>query len=474
MQHARTSCQLQHVHTPDSCTKIPSTGGIPCHDNTLTTTRIPNAQQWIDTTTGRLATDPTSWMQAVHWAAGSGIYTPTSAHSPLWGTTTVRIAQELKALSECRPGIDYLAKKLGVSERTVQYHLALLREAGLLVYRTKGTRRRSGGNVASHFERVIPVAFDEALGIRTKVLRDDDAWVQRVPVGIAEQGRKLIGKLARKAARKVRRRPAQNRVLKQERCTPMSVAQPVSSSTSTSNLFPSESKLSASGKKSSPTPKQQKARRRTMNTVGRRYQLARQLIQQVPWLGRASVARIAWIVRGVADAGWSVDEVRALVDSYGPVARVVHRPSGFLANRLTGHALWCTDYRRAQLVTQWRDNSRATARRHDEWQAPVTGPQNPGIRAYVQRTFNQIKHQQLAADNVLLDDSDLDIESLTRDQVISMRAAAEANPALIDAALALMDERDVRRLYTNRLVDQSQKTYTGYTSISPWQEATYA
>ncbi len=142
--------------------------------------RVTEADQWIDTTTGRIAPEAYSWMQAVHWIAGCGLYDQEPGHGPKWGPTTVAIAQEIAALTECRPSIDYLARKLGVSERTVQYHLAHLRAAGLLVYRSKGTRLAGRVRLASVYERVIPAQFDQALGIRT-VLRDETAPPTRGP-----------------------------------------------------------------------------------------------------------------------------------------------------------------------------------------------------------------------------------------------------------------------------------------------------
>ncbi|MEU9703078.1 helix-turn-helix domain-containing protein [Streptomyces sp. NPDC047981] len=414
--------------------------------------------QWISTTTGRVASDPYSWMQAVHWVGGSGLYTPSRSHGPQWGPTTVALAQLLSALAECRPGIDYLARKLGASERTVQYHLDMLRESGLLVYRSKGTRAAGRVRLASVYERVIPAEFDQALGIRT-VQRDETAPTHtRVPVGIAEEGRALIGKLAKKAARKVRRKSSKARRAPGLDCTPMQVG---TSAVSTAGDLPvpSESKL-ASGKKVSPTPKQQKPKARKLNAVGRRHQLARELISQVPWLANAAVPRIAWVARHVADAGWSVDDVRAfLALAADPDAR---RPSALLAHRLKGaHLLWDTPAKRAAAVEAWRDCRTATAERHVEWQVEQPGPSSQAVR----RLFAEATAAMQAA---LVDDtaasvvdatSELALEDLPRHLVIDMRAAAEADLELITAALETgMSERDARRLYTNRLVDRALRT----------------
>ncbi|MET9436970.1 helix-turn-helix domain-containing protein [Streptomyces sp. NPDC006551] len=463
MQYAHASCQLPHARTGVSSPISVSSGDIPCQRTgtqapSQAALQVPANLQWIGTTTGRIATDAYSWMQAVHWVGGSGLYEPSRNHGPKWGPTTVVIAQEMSALSECRPSVAYLARKLGLSERTVQYHLDMLREAGLLVYRSKGTRVTGRVRLASVFERVIPVEFDEALGIRT-VLRDETAPAyQRVPVGIAEQGRKLIGKLAKKAARKVRRKPSRKPKTVGSDCTPMQVG---TSTVSTAGdlTLPSESKL-ASGEKSSPTPKQQKPKARKLNTVGRRYQLARELIATVPWLANAALPRIAWVIRHVADAGWTVDEVRAfLALAADPNVR---RPSALLAHRLKGaHLLWDTNAKRTTAVEAWRDCQTATARRHTEWQVDQDGPASRAVQRLLKDAVAAVEATVLRGLETTVIDADtcLALEDLPRDVVIDMRAAAEADPALITTAIETgMSENDARRLYTNRLVDRALRT----------------
>ncbi|MFF1916192.1 winged helix-turn-helix domain-containing protein [Streptomyces sp. NPDC058239] len=330
--------------------------------------RVLAAAQWVSTTTGRIATDPYSWMQSVHWVGGSGLYTPSRSYGPKWGPTTVLIAQELSALTECRPGVEYLARKLKLSKRTVQYHLDMLREAGLLVYRTKGTRITGSIRQASVYERVIPVEFDEALGIRTV-----GEGVERRPVGIAEEGRKLIGKLAKKAARKVRRRQPRTVVSGKGRCTPMQGGTSAISSTGTSS-FPSETEL-ASGEADCPTPKKSKRGPRKLNKVGRRMQLASELISQVPWLGGASRPRISWIIRHVADAGWTALEVQAIAEQDAPLSAAdVRRCSGMLAHRLKGvHLLYKTQTQRDQLVEHWRTSRTAERARHNGYDNGLDG-----------------------------------------------------------------------------------------------------
>ncbi|MYS39660.1 hypothetical protein K388_07418 [Streptomyces sp. KhCrAH-43] len=368
---------------------------------------VPEASQWLSTSAGRVALEGYSWMQAVHWVAGSGLYKPRRhrSHGPRsFGPTTVRVAQELAELFPCRPGIEYLVRRTGLSERSVEYHLGMLREAGLLAYIVRGTRVRGEAAQASEFARMIPVEFDVALGIRT-VQRDEGAPAYtRAASGIAEAGRELMAKLAKKASRKVRkprsktsskasvkgaRKGAEQGVVTavsdEVRCTPMGGSSRSVSSAGTTS-FPPENKL-ASGQSDSPTPKKVKRGRRKFNAVGRRFQLASELIRQVPWMGRASVPRIAWILKEVCDAGWTADQVIAFLDC-GDDPSIVHRPSGFLAGRLKGAvALWPTEEGRERAVQAYRDSRRAEKARHQEWEGDWTPPRSESVRRLVAAAF---------------------------------------------------------------------------------------
>ncbi|MGS2592089.1 helix-turn-helix domain-containing protein [Streptomyces hebeiensis] len=485
MPYADASCQLPRARTGDSRTISPANGGIPCQKNHHSTApdalRVAPGDQWIDTTSGRIATCPHSWMQSVHWVGGSGLYKPSRTHGPGWGPTTILIAKEISALGECRPSVAYLARKLKISERTVQYHLGMLREAGLLAYRSKGTRISRGVNRASVFERIIPVAFDEALGIRT-IQRDETAPAYtRVPVGIAEKGRALIGKLAKKAARKTRRRPRKRTRSAGSLCTPMQGGTSAGTTTGTTSL-PSDTDL-ASGDHDSPTPQQPKRATpvaRKLNQVGRRKQLARELITQVPWLAGASRDRIAWIARHVADAGWTVLEVQAVAEAMPLTRQQVRRPSGILAHRLKGaHLLYNTPGKRRTAVLAWQESRAAEHARHSGYETLGERPARASVQRILREAVTRSRPQPSPAD---LDDAveyhcdethHVDIEAIDPADVIDLRAAAEANLHLIREAIPVMGEAAARRLYTNRLVDRALAAHSTNARITqPWQEAT--
>ncbi|MGP3978973.1 transcriptional regulator [Streptomyces sp. 8N114] len=288
----------------------------------------------------------------------------------------------------------------------MEYHLAMLREAGLLAYVVKGTRVRGEKPQASEFALMIPPQFDEVLGIVTA-----GQGTERRMTGIAETGRTLMTKLAKKAARKTRRprskspsktAPTPTRGTDQptdsgsSRCTPMG-GSPQGSSTAGATSSPPESKL-ASGESQSPTPKKSKRKtggRQKLNKIGRRYQLAAKLIREIDWLSRCHIERIAWVARHVADAGWSLTEVCAWLHLRGETGRV-RRGSGLLATLLAGaETVLDTPAKRTAAVDQWRAAQEAARRervervreRHERFEGDWQAPASCSVRREVEAAF---------------------------------------------------------------------------------------
>ena len=422
----------------------------------------PEHERWASATAGRIALDGYSWLQAVVWVAASGLYEPRRQHGPRFGDTTVEIARLLAELDPCRPGVAYLMRRTGLSRRTVQYHLEMLREAGLLAYVAIGTRVAGEGNQASEYVLVVPPVFDQALGVRTV-----GEGPRRRPCGIAEAGRKAMGALGRKAAARRRRKRRATSSSSRTRCTPM---QGGSSTSSTTGItpHPSEGKL-ASGKHTSPSPKKTKRGPHKLNTTGRRHQLAGELMRQVPWLRSASRDRISWVISEAADAGWTCDEVLACLDLRQQPPNGVRRASGFLAARLRGMTTmpgWTTrkqrnlqvDHRNAAVdaarknrIKQERDQQE---RSESDWQPPTS----PKVQRLVNEAFTQVTdrqaHQRKEIAKIHEGDSPLDLEQLTEDDVVDLQAIAQANPALITSLIESAGEHYARRLYSNDLVDQ--------------------
>jgi hypothetical protein len=466
---------------------------------------VPASEQWVDTTRGRVALDGYSFMQAVRWVVGSGCYVAArSSGNRGMDRTTLRVAQELAALSPCRPGVAFLARRLGLCARAVQYHLQMLREAGLLVYVEKGTRHRGAGARASEYALVIPPAYDAALGIRTT----GEGPARRV-TGIAEAGRAVVAKLGRKAARKIRapraaaagsaaKTAAKPQVSGPEkaaaavvsdlsggvvdnsgdstgRCTPMEGVT-AGSSPELSPVVPLEAQLAGGKHDHAPSTHQEPAPttgtdgpaaprtpgRRTLNKVGRRFQLAAELVREVGWLAKASVPRVAWVVGEVSDAGWTCTEVAAWLATVDAPTEGARRPSGLLASRLRGVTSlpgWRTPAERDIQVEHWRDSARAAQARHADhvwnggiWQLPVAAE----LAADVESAFAAIDQARDGVVDVTVhhvDDQVLKLEDLTRDQVLELRALGERDHDAVLSTVDLMGEAFARRLYTHRLVD---------------------
>ncbi|MFD5881969.1 transcriptional regulator [Streptomyces yangpuensis] len=454
---------------------------------------VVEASQWLSTSTGRIAGEGYSWMQAVHWVAGAGLYEPRRhrSHGPRsFGVTTVRVAQELAALFPCRPGIEYLVRRTGLSERSVEYHLAMLREAGLLAYVVRGTRVRGEAAQASEFARMVPLEFDVALGIRTA-----GEGTGRRMTGVAEAGRELMAKLGKKAGRKVRRSRAKTSakalakgsvegsaeavstaVSAGGRCTPMEGGSIGTSSAGFTSL-PPESKL-ASGKSDCPTPKKSKAKAggRTLNRVGRRYQLARELTQELDWLRGCSLPRIAWVARSVADAGWTVTEVKGWLNLRGETGRV-HRGSGLLAVLLAGaEKILGTPDKRADAVEQWRgaqeaarrhriQQVRALAERFDgDWDAPTSRAVQRRVDEAFAAAFGPQPQQAAPEAEVLPDVSG--VEGLEATEVAQARAEArqrlmQGDSSLITVAVDAMGREAAEQLYGADLVRRALQLASG-------------
>ncbi|MFD0375076.1 transcriptional regulator [Streptomyces sp. NPDC127112] len=434
----------------------------------------PSAQR-LTSTAGRIANGAYSWMQAVHWVHRFARYTSSRAHGPgRLNDTTLRLAQELSRLTPCRPGVAYLVRRLRVSVRTVKYHLGLLRESGLLTYVVIGTRLPGGLNRASEFALTIPAAFDRALGIRT---RASDTYIRAI-TGVSEHGRPVLAFLGR-AARRSTRRPGSHATTRRTatpRCTPIPGRSSRSSPPGTTSLPPE-------AKPDSGYDARVRPERRTvvspMNAVGRRHQLARELIQQVRWLARAHTPRIAWVVRHVADAGWTAEEVIAVLAQREP-ARTVHRPSGFLADRLRGaHELYGTAARRQAVVAWWRDSHRAHQMRHTEWDTSWNAPLSASVTHAVETAFDRLclPPHGSGADGTAAGSPSSEAQAghagrdtLTATQVKDLRAAAVYDPSLITTAIEFCGEAHALRLYGTELVVRTRRmTSAGRLVLGRWR-----
>ncbi|WP_343239173.1 hypothetical protein [Streptomyces sp. SID8014] len=454
---------------------------------------VPESSQWLSTTRSRVAGDGYTWMQGVHWVVGSGLYQPRRHRRTGlrgMGPMTLYIAQLLSELSPCRPGIAYLMRRTGLAERAVEYHLAALREAGLLAWIVRGTRVQGGPALASEFALVLPVEYDVALGIRTRLREETAPPYTRAATGISEAGRKVMARLAKRAARRVRkpRKTAPKASAKTSsktsptatapgaghasgtpvsggsRCTPMQGGADGVAGAGGSGP-PLETDV-ASGSSKSPTPKSsaETRRGRPVNRVGHRFQLAARLAEEVPWLRGAPTPRLAWVLRDVADEGWTVEEIRAWLHHRGTPEGHVHRPSGLLA-ALLRQALTVLDTpaKRGQAVDAWRAAQHAARRdrvthtrtHHHAHDADLTGPTNLAAQREVAAALTRSAGQPAAEDQLLPEVTGIDQLDPADLQQLRAEAAQQyalGEPGLITDAVQGLGRATAEQLYGPSLV----------------------
>ncbi|MEU7072880.1 hypothetical protein AB0B30_27495 [Streptomyces narbonensis] len=198
---------MQHAHAPVQAAAAPP---CPPHgQNRISTNNrfipvCPRSDQEIGTTASR-RTRRGDFLRAATWAITHRLH-------PKAGDTTLRVARDLAArlnadghVAYCR---DTMWRRLGISRRTLERHIAVLRELGLLVWAVHGTRtntRPAGSGewagTATIYAAVVPRAWDDSLGHRVR----GHGYHAR-HVGFTDHGRQLAIADARRRARPSRRR----------------------------------------------------------------------------------------------------------------------------------------------------------------------------------------------------------------------------------------------------------------------------
>ncbi|MGW7071840.1 hypothetical protein ACWGII_30740 [Streptomyces sp. NPDC054855] len=258
-------------------------------------------------------------------------------------------------------------------------------------------------------------------------------------------------------------------VAEEVRCTPMQVGTSALSTAATTSI-PPESKL-ASGVSESTTAKKSKAKaggRRKLNTVGRRFQLARELT--LDWLRGCLVPQIAWVARNVADAGWTVTDVRGWLHLRGEAARV-RRGSGLLAVLLAGaEQVLDTPAKRAHAVEQWRGAQEAARRdrieqvrirrehSEDVWGAPPS----LAVQRRAEDAFAQVRG--IASSRLHDGRTQVELSALevSEQELRELRAAAAGELMCGEATLIISLEPDMAvRVFGERLVRRAQQLTSG-------------
>ncbi|WP_327732913.1 hypothetical protein OG749_02615 [Streptomyces nojiriensis] len=188
-------------------------------------------------------------------------------------------------------------------------------------------------------------------------------------------------------------------------------------------------------------------------------------------MGRASVPRIAWILREVSDAGWTADAVIALLDC-GDAPERIHRPSGFLAGRLAGAvALWPTAEGRARAVQAYRDSRHAEQARHQEWEGHWQAPRSEAVRRLVAEAFIPRQEQPMDDTKGEVLPAETGIDDLTTEEVAELRATARSEfmrgeTTLITSAVDALGRPAAERLYGADLVQRALRlTSSSWSSL---------
>lgn len=156
------------------------------------------SDQWVSGTASRRMRTGRDWLRAVRWMVAAGVRKGANA-------TTIRVAEDIAArMHRSKDGtVAYcqtaMQKRLGLSERCVAAHIAILRELGLLAWVERGSslrnslRSRHGDafgpgmgfrRSATIYAPVAPRAWDDAMGHR---IDGEGYWARQC--GVTEAGR---------------------------------------------------------------------------------------------------------------------------------------------------------------------------------------------------------------------------------------------------------------------------------------------
>ncbi|MFD7898924.1 hypothetical protein [Streptomyces sp. NPDC059743] len=287
MQHARAP--VQEVAEPPC--PAPGQTRIP-EKNSFILIRD-HADQEVATTASR-RTRRSEFLRAVTWAVESGLH-------PRASPTTLRVAHDLAHRLNADGHVAYsrepMWRRLSISRRTLERHVAVLRELGLLVWAEHGSRTNtrpadSGewAGTATIYAAVVPRAWDDAVGHRIR-----GGGYHARHVGFTEHGRELAIADARRRARPHRRRDAPSRRTNHQRRT----AQVEGKKNNTAGR---------SGRQPRHAPEHLRA---TPQQAACAVSIAARIRPLVPWTQAEQLRRLAFALRPWINAGHSAEDIAA-------------------------------------------------------------------------------------------------------------------------------------------------------------------
>ncbi|MFE0632623.1 hypothetical protein ACFW3D_37420 [Streptomyces sp. NPDC058864] len=270
-----------------------------------------HADQEVTTTVSRRVRRY-DFLRAARWAIGAG-------HHPKASATTLRVAEDLADRMNADGHVAYgrarMAKRLGLSRRTVDRHVACLRELGLLAWSVHGSRtntRRAAGlsgwaGTATIYAGTAPPTWDHAMGHRIR----GRGYTAR-QVGYTPEGRERAIADARTAETRHRR------------------------DTPSCRQNPRRQKVKVGGKKNNTATRRRRATRCTSFTpqqTADAVAIAAWIRPRVPWTQRETLRRLAFALRPLIAAGLSREDVAVELHSWWLTWRP-HSPAGYITSRL--------------------------------------------------------------------------------------------------------------------------------------------
>lgn len=372
--------------------------------------------QELDATASRRA-QPRVWLPAVVWLVEAGLHRRA-------GATTLAVARDLAMRMDYRLGfvlydLEGTAARCGVSAATVKRHVRVLRELGALVWQRHGTKRnlhlpgRRYAGTATIYAATIPAVYDTAMGHRL----EGAGYGARVS-GVTDAGRT---RAVQSAQVKPKPRPVDN--------SPVGKRGSGGRAPHSSGPHHDVRKVDVSGKLNYTSRRGTSSGRvppRSPFQAARDIAVARQVRPLVAWTQHEGLRRLAYALRPLIDRGLDARDIAAELHGVAigrrparPAARII---AALAVDRVpVGHGGTNAPEAFSRVVTDVRESSAESARSV----VPVGA-----------------------------DGAPYGIEGLTRTEVVQLRSAAATDPGLVLAALENLGERDARRLYTNRVVDE--------------------
>lgn len=314
MQHARTSNQQLDGSPP---APVGQTSKSPARPFALI--RL-HEEQEVDTTPSR-RTRRGDFLRAATWAISARLH-------PKAGETTLRVARDLAArlnadghVAYCR---DAMHRRLAISRRTLERHIAVLRELGLLVWVVHGTRTNtrppgSGewAGTATIYAAVVPRAWDDEVGHR---IRGHGYHAHHI--GFTERGREMAIAAARQCSRQAYRRDTPS-------CKPNPQRRTAEVGGRKNNTCPPRRARSRARRRSIPEPY-----RAAPEQAAHAIRVAAYVRPRVPWTQTEGLRRLAFALRPWITAGHSAADL-AVELSFWCVPRRPASPAALIMAR------WC-------------------------------------------------------------------------------------------------------------------------------------